>query len=278
MAYRRVLVAAALALAASAGLARAQDAGPISAQRMSAEVREIASDAYEGRSPGTPGEARTVAYLVARFKALGLEPGGEHGGWTQAVPLMRFNLAGEPKLAFAAGGATIPLRQTQEVMIQTMRPTAHVHIAKAPLVFVGYGVSAPERRWDDFKGYDLHGKVAVVLVNDPDFEARPGEDAYGRFAGQAMTYYGRWTYKYEEMARRGALGVLIVHETPGAGYGWSTVQASNGEGYDIVRADPAKDRTLIQGWMQREVAADLFKRAGLDLEIGVQEPQVETIR
>ncbi|THD75332.1 MAG: M20/M25/M40 family metallo-hydrolase [Phenylobacterium sp.] len=262
----RVWALAGMALALTAGLAHAQDAGPISPRRMSAVVKEIASDAYQGRAPGTPGEAKTVAYLIARFKALGLEPGGEHGGWTQAVPLMRFNLSGEPKLAFEAGGATIPLQQSQQVMVQTTRPTAHVHIDKAPLVFVGYGVSAPERKWDDFKGVDLHGRVAVVLVNDPDFEARPGEDAYGRFAGQAMTYYGRWTYKYEEMARRGALGVLIVHETPGAGYGWSTVQASNGEGYDIVRADPAKDHTLIQGWMQREVAADLFKRAGLNLE------------
>jgi Zn-dependent M28 family amino/carboxypeptidase len=169
-------------------------------------------------------------------------------------------------MSFDVGGASQPLRQGQETMVQTERPVAHVHIDKAPLVFVGYGVSAPERGWDDFKGVDLKGKIAVVLINDPDFEARPGEDAYGRFGGQAMTYYGRWTYKFEEAARRGALGVLIVHETPGAGYGWSTVQASNAEAYDIVRADPDKERTLIQGWIQRDVAAELLRRAGLDLE------------
>lgn len=266
MVGRWATVGIAMGLAAMAGLANAQNAGPISAARMSAVVKEIASDAYEGRAPGTPGETKTVDYLVRQFKALGLEPGGEHGGWTQPVPLMRFELAPGAKLGVSAGGAATTLTQTQQVMVQTMRPTARVHIDKAPLVFVGYGVTAPERKWDDFKGVDLHGKIAVVLINDPDFEAKPGEDAYGRFAGQAMTYYGRWTYKYEEAARRGALGVLIVHETAGAGYGWGTVQASNGEGYDIVRADPDKAHTLIQGWIQHDVAADIFRRSGLDLD------------
>jgi Zn-dependent M28 family amino/carboxypeptidase len=260
----------ALALATAAGTANAQgpatNAGPISAQRMNAIVKEIASDAYQGRSPGTPGEAKTVAYLIKKFQAMGLEPGGEKGGWTQAVPLERFEVRPDPKMSLAVDNWKLPLRQTQQVMVQTLRPTAHVKIDRAPLVFVGYGVSAPERKWDDFKGVDLHGKIAVILINDPDFEAKPGEDAYGKFAGQAMTYYGRWTYKYEEAARRGALGAIIIHETPGAGYGWGTVQASNSESYDIVRAQPAKDHVLLQGWMQRDVAAELFRHAGMDLD------------
>jgi Zn-dependent M28 family amino/carboxypeptidase len=261
------IIAAAFALAlAAASCARAQDAGPVSPARMSAVIKEIASDAYGGRSPGTPGEAKTVAWLVGQLKALGLEPGGEHGSWTQAVPLARFDVEPGAKLSFEVGGASMPLGQGQEAVVQTERPLARVQIDKAPLVFVGYGVSAPERGWDDFKGYDLKGKIAVVLINDPDFEAKAGEDAYGRFGGQAMTYYGRWTYKYEEAARRGALGILIVHDTPGAGYGWSTVQTSNAEAYDIVRADPDRDRTLIQGWIRGDVAAELFKRAGLDLD------------
>jgi Zn-dependent M28 family amino/carboxypeptidase len=256
-----------LALAlATAGLAHAQDSGPISPARMNTIVKEIASDAYQGRAPGTPGEAKSVAWLVARFKALGLEPGGEHGGWTQAVPLVRFDVAADPKMTLAVGGWREPLRQGQQIMIQTLRPVGRVRVENAPLVFVGYGVNAPERHWDDYKGYDLKGKVAVFLVNDPDFEAKPGEDAYGRFAGRAMTYYGRWTYKYEEAARRGALGAIIIHETPAAGYGWGTVQASNSESYDIVRADPAKAHALFQAWMQRDVAAELFRRAGLDLD------------
>ena len=256
-----------LALAlATAGLAHAQDSGPISPARMNATVKEIASDAYQGRAPGTPGEAKTIAYLISRFKAAGLEPGGEHGGWTQAVPLVRLAVQPGAKLAFQGAGWTTPLRQSEQAMVWTLRPVGKVQIEKAPLVFVGYGVTAPERRWDDDKGYDLKGKIAVFLVNDPDFEAKPGEDAYGRFAGQAMTYYGRWTYKFEEAARRGALGALIIHEAPASGYGWGVVQASNAEVYDIVRKDPAKAWPLIEGWIQRDVAADLFRRVGLDLD------------
>ena len=257
-------LAAALVLV-FAGSAQAQDTGPISAQRMSDVVKTIASDAFEGRSPGTPGEDKTVAYLVDQFRAIGLEPAGDDGGWTQAVPMVRFNIKPDARIAVSAAGGEVPLRQGQEVMVMTQRPIERVRIAAAPLVFAGYGVKAPERGWDDFKGYDLKGKVMVVLVNDPDFEAVAGDDARGRFGGRAMTYYGRWTYKFEEAARQGALGVLIVHDTAGAGYGWSTVQASNAEAYDVARPDPAKSHALIEGWIQGDAAADLFRRAGLDL-------------
>ena len=133
-------------------------------------------------------------------------------------------------------------------------------------MFVGYGVSAPERGWDDFKGVSLRGKIAVFLINDPDFEAPEGEPVQGRFGGRAATYYARWTYKFEEAARQGALGALIIHEAPGAGYGWSVLQSGAGETFDVVRADPARDKVLVQGWLRREVAAGLFQRAGLDLE------------
>jgi Zn-dependent M28 family amino/carboxypeptidase len=131
------------------------------------------------------------------------------------------------------------------------------------MVFVGYGVTAPERQWDDFKGVDLKGKVAVMLVNDPDFEATPDDDSTGRFGGRRMTYYGRWTYKYEEVARRGAIAALIVHDTPGAGYGWDTVTAPQGENYDIAGAN---NRLMLQGWLHGDAARALFKRAGLDLD------------
>jgi Zn-dependent M28 family amino/carboxypeptidase len=256
-------LAVALALT---GTARAQDSGPISAARMSDTVRVIASDPYEGRAPGTPGETRTVEYLISRFKGLGLEPGGDHGGWTQAVPLLRLKVGPDPKLSLSLGDWTLPLSRGKDISAWTLQPVDRVRIDKAPLVFVGYGVTAPERGWDDFKGYDLKGKIAVILINDPDFEAKPGEGAYGKFGGQAETYYGRWLYKFEEVARRGALGALIIHEAPGAGYGWSTVQASGAEAYDIVRTDPGKAHPLVQGWIPREIAVDLFRRAGLDLE------------
>ena len=147
-----------------------------------------------------------------------------------------------------------------------MRPVDRVTIAGAPLVFVGYGVDAPERQWDDYKGVDLKGKVAVYLINDPDFEAQPGDDAYGRFGGKAATYYARWTYKYEEAVRRGAIAALIVHETEPAAYGWNTAIAPNGEGYDIARANPAAEKLLLQSWLHRDTAVEIFRKAGLDFE------------
>ncbi|HEX8842597.1 MAG TPA: M28 family metallopeptidase, partial [Sphingomicrobium sp.] len=142
-----------------------------------------------------------------------------------------------------------------------------VDIANAPLVFVGYGVDAPERGWNDFKGQDMHGKVLVELVNDPDFEAAPGEPVAGKFGGKAMTYYGRWTYKYEEGARQGAAGVILIHETAPASYGWEVVQNSNTNAqFDIVRQDPTSQHTQFESWIQRPLASQLFQRSGLDLE------------
>jgi Zn-dependent M28 family amino/carboxypeptidase len=144
-----------------------------------------------------------------------------------------------------------------------------VDFKDAPLVFVGYGVTAPERKWDDFKGQDLKGKLAVVLINDPDFETGKGD-----FGGKAMTYYGRWTYKYEELARRGALGTLIVHESAPASYGWATVKNSNANvQYDVVRKNPLEAHAPVEAWIQRDLAVDLFKRAGLDFDKLKQEAQ-----
>ncbi|MDP3855113.1 M28 family metallopeptidase [Phenylobacterium sp.] len=260
----RVLAAALPALFATA--AQAQDSGPIDPARLSAIVKTMASPEFEGRGPGSPGETKTIAYLTKEFAALGLEPAGEKGAWTQDVALVKFELPGASTISLSQDGAARPLVRAKDISVTTMRPVDRVAIKDAPLVFVGYGVTAPERGWDDFKGADLKGKIAVFLISDPDFEAKPGEPVAGTFGGQAATYYARWTYKYEEAARRGALGALIVHEAPGAGYGWSTVIASNGEAFDIVRADPAKDKLLLQGWLTREAAVEMFAKAGLDLE------------
>jgi Zn-dependent M28 family amino/carboxypeptidase len=246
--------------------ALAEDAGPISGERMSGIAKVLASDEFEGRAPGTPGETKTVEYLVGQFKALGLEPGGEAGGWTQAVPLVRTQVPDDARMSVTVAGATLPLVQHENVEALSLRPVDRVVIEAAPLVFVGYGVFAPERGWDDYKGVDLRGKVAVFLVNDPDFEAGPGDEVSGRFGGKAATYYARWTYKYEEAARRGAIAALIVHETPGAGYGWSTAVAPGGEGFDVVRADPARDKVMLQAWLHRDAAVAIFGKAGLDFE------------
>jgi Zn-dependent M28 family amino/carboxypeptidase len=235
--------------------------------RLSQHVKILASDAFEGRAPNTTGETKTVNYLIEQFKAAGLSPGGDLAGgkrgWTQDVPLGRFEIKGPVALTLNSGGASQVLVQGNEIAVRAaMNGALKVDIKNAPLVFVGYGVSAPERQWDDFKGADLKGKLAVVLINDPDFETGAGD-----FGGKAMTYYGRWTYKYEEMARRGALGTIIVHESAPASYGWATVKNSNTNVmYDIVRTEPAKAHGLMEAWIQREVAVDLFKRAGVDFE------------
>ena len=246
--------------------AKTRNTSPVSVDRLATITRTLASDEFEGRAPGTTGEARTVAYLVDQFKAAGLEPAAPDGSYTQVVPLIRTQVPPNASMSVTVDGERVPLVQQRDMAALALRPVDRVTIQAAPLVFVGYGVSAPERGWDDYKGVDLRGKVAVYLVNDPDFEAAAGEDAYGKFGGRAATYYARWTYKYEEAARRGAVGALIVHETGPAAYGWNIPMAANGEGYDIVRPDPAKDKLLLQSWIHRDAAVALFRRAGLDLE------------
>ena len=201
----------------------------ISAERMSEITRVLASDEFQGRSMGGPGEEKTVAYLIEQFQAAGLEPGGENGGWTQTVPMIRTKLQAPMRFSIRKAGTTRAAARSPTTSISAPCATMdQARIANAPMVFVGYGVNAPERGWDDFKGVDLKGKVAVFLVNDPDFEAAAGEPVAGKFGGQTMTYYGRWTYKFEEAARRGAIAALIVHDTAGAGYGWNVVQSAGG--------------------------------------------------
>ena len=248
-------------------------------ERLSDEVKTLASDAFEGRGPATPGEQRTVDYVIAQFKAAGLEPGGERvngqRGWTQAVPLLRSEIVGSPQLGLTLGNAIRPLQQGEEIAVRAaLNGARRIDIDKAPLVFVGYGVKAPERHWDDFKGTDLKGKIALVLVNDPDYETGQGD-----FGGKAMTYYGRWTYKYEEAARQGALGVLVVHETAPASYGWATVKNSNTNAqFDIVREHPAAAHTALEGWIQRDLMLALCRQAGLDFEALKQAAQRRDFR
>jgi hypothetical protein len=241
----------------------------IEPEKLTAHVRVLASDAFEGRAPASIGEEKTVAYLVNQFTELGLQPGGNPDGsggraWTQDVPLAQAETVGPVTASFRTGGMVQALRQGEDIAVQaTHLPTVRVSIAAAPLVFLGFGVNAPERKWDDFKGLDLRGKIAIVLINDPDFEV----DLKGRFDGNAMTYYGRWNYKFEEAAKRGALGVLIVHETAPATYGWATVKNSNTAAmFDIMRPDPSALHPAVEGWIQRAVAVDLFRNAGLDFE------------
>jgi len=236
-------------------------------QRLSLHVQTLGSDAFEGRAPATPGETKTVAYLIDQFAKAGLQPGGDlkdgKRAWTQAVPLLQSEWTAAPQVSVTLAGKATPLTQGEQIAVRS--PTngdKGLMIHGAPLVFVGYGVKAPERGWDDFKGLDAKGKVLVMLVNDPDFEGGEGD-----FGGKAMTYYGRWTYKYEEGARQGAEGVLVIHETEPASYGWATVKNSNTSAMmDIVRANPRAEHPPLEGWIQRDLAAQLFAASGTSFE------------
>ena len=260
-------VAIAMALPAAHAADAPANAPTFDPQRLSAIVKTLSSDEFEGRGPATAGETKTVAYVIEQMKAAGLQPGGDlkdgQRAWTQAVPLLRAQIIGAPEISVASGGKSQALTQGEQIAVRAaMDGSTSVDIANAPIVFVGYGVKAPERDWDDFKGVDLKGKIMVVLINDPDFETGQGD-----FGGKAMTYYGRWTYKYEEGARQGAAGVLVVHETDPASYGWATVKNSNTNTmFDVVRKNPKDTHPQLEGWIQRDEAAALFRNAGLDFD------------
>ena len=274
MKTRRLILAAAL-VAAPLHTAVAQAQISIDAERLTETVRTLASDTFEGRAPGTRGEDRTLGYLIARFEALGLEPAGTDGGWLQKVPLLHTRLGTPARLAFDAPSGVMLAQSAKDIYLSTIRPDDTARIAGAPLVFVGYGVKASERGWDDFKGADLKGKVVVFLINDPDFAAKPGEPVAGKFGDRTMTYYGRWTYKFEEAARQGAIGALIVHNAAGVGYGWNVIISPGGENYDIVRTPDKLSSLALQGWLSADMAQRLFASAGLDLaaqEIAARAP------
>ncbi len=263
---KRVLVAAAaFSVIASVAFAATPALDPT---RVVQDVKVLSSDEFEGRAPATAGEEKTVAYLIQQLKAAGVQPGGDPqagGGraWTQDVPLARFRTQGTVNASVTVNGQVQPWTQGEQIAIRASQTGAdRLTVKDAPIVFVGYGVKAPERNWDDFKGVDLKGKVALALVNDPDFETGTGD-----FGGKAMTYYGRWTYKFEEAARQGAIGFLVIHETAPASYGWATVKNSNtNEIFDVIRKNPLEAHAPLEGWVQRDVAAGLMSAAGLDFE------------
>jgi Zn-dependent M28 family amino/carboxypeptidase len=231
--------------------------------RIAENIRTVSSDAFLGRGPATRGEELATSYIRDRLQAAGMQPGGPNGSWFQEVPLLQSDIVGTPSLSITVNGQVIPLKQGDQVAVRaSMQTVDRVNIQNAPLLFLGYGVKAPERNWDDFKGQDVRGKVGIVLVNDPDFETGKGD-----FGGKAMTYYGRWTYKYEEAARQGLAGLIIVHETAPASYGWATVKNSNTNTmFDIVRTNPAEVHPLLEGWIQHDDAVRLFTAVGQDYD------------
>jgi len=236
----------------------------IDSQRLSNIVKVLASDEFEGRAPGGPGEAKTIEFLIDQFQSLGLEPGGTRGTWTHAVPLVHTQLATDGRLSVSVGDMSQNWVQGLDVAVSTVRPVDKIDIQSAQLVFVGFGASAPERNWDDYGEIDLTGKIAIFLVNDPDFSANESEPVWGRFGNKRMTYYGRWAYKYEEAARRGALAALVIHEDKAAGYGWNV--ASSGPGSQFALAESSGPTPpILQGWLHYDAASALFAAAGMDL-------------
>ena len=225
-------------------------------------TKELSSDAYEGRGPGTPAEAKTIAYITKRFKAAGLQP-GNHGSWLQDVPIVEITAKNADGLSVNAGGKALHFDYGPDMVVGSYRVTPRTQIKDAPLVFVGYGINAPELGWNDYAGIDMKGKIAVILVNDPDYET---SDERGLFKGRRMTYYGRWTYKFEEAARQGAAGALIVHDTFPAAYGWQVVNSSwTGSQHYVASANNAMDQTQANGWIQKPVAEAVLKASGQDL-------------
>ena len=270
MKINRWLLASAITIVAAP--ASAAPPGGFSTERLSQIDKQLSSDAFQGRGTASAIEPTVIQYIADQLRAAGVQPGGDivngERTWFQKVPLLESQISGTPSISLNENGTVVPLRQGPDIaVLAPLNGASQIDIRNAPLVFVGYGVDAPERGWNDFKGEDMHGKILVELVNDPDFEAAPGEPVAGKFGGKAMTYYGRWTYKYEEAARQGAAGVILVHETAPASYGWQVVQNSNTNAqFDIVRQSPASEHSQFESWIQRPLAVELFRRSGLDFE------------
>lgn len=230
-------------------------------------TRVLSSDAFEGRAPGTKGEEVTVNYLVDQFKRVGLKPGNTDGTYIQKVPLVGITPTPAP-LVLRKGPAQQTLKWKDDVVAWTKHVAETASLDNSELVFVGYGVVAPEYNWDDYKGLDVKGKTLVMLVNDPPVPdpSNASELDPKTFGGKAMTYYGRWTYKYDIGAQRGAAGVLLIHETGPAGYPFSVVQGKTGEQFDLITPDKNMGRAAIEGWITLDQGRKLLKMAGQDFD------------
>jgi Zn-dependent M28 family amino/carboxypeptidase len=239
----------------------------INADDLLRHIRVLSDDSFEGRAPGTLGEQLTVSYLSEQFRRMGLEPGNPDGTYVQEVPLVGFQT--RPTASFSAGGQTLALRFPEDYVAISRRFQPEVRIDDSEVVFVGYGVVAPEYGWDDYKDVDVRGKTIVMLINDPAVPdpADPSKLDPAMFKGEAMTYYGRWTYKYEIASEKGAAAAIIVHETGPAGYPYEVVKGSWGhENFDIRPADSNAGRVAVEAWITLDKAKELFAAGGHDFE------------
>jgi len=239
----------------------APDSPEIPLQTLKDVTKALSSDDFEGRAPATPAEDKTTAYIVERFKTAGLKPGNK-GSWFQDVPLVEITGQNVSPLTFSGGKTPISLAYRTDMVIATYQVVPKTEVKDSEVVFVGYGINAPERGWNDYAGLDVKGKTVAILVNDPDWQTMTLD---GDFGGRAMTYYGRWTYKFEEAARQGAAAAIIVHDTEPAAYGWGVVQSS-WTGPQLQQDTPGDhlDQSKAIGWIQKPAAEALFASAGKD--------------
>ncbi len=236
--------------------------GTISIEVMKTATEKLSSDEFEGRAPSTPGEEKTVAYLVELFQKAGLKP-GNGDSWFQDVPLVEITGSDFSPLTITGGKEPMNFTYGSDWVAGSYQVKPRIDMKDSELVFVGYGINAPEKGWNDYEGLDVKGKTVVILVNDPDYET---EGLTGDFGGRAMTYYGRWTYKFEEAARQGAAAALIVHDEFPAAYGWNVVESSwSGPQHHAQSANDGADQTMANGWVQKGVAERIFAAAGQDL-------------
>jgi Zn-dependent M28 family amino/carboxypeptidase len=246
-------------LLAAAAAAAPSSASPISAERIKEDVRILSSDAFLGRGPGEEGEAKAIAYIAGQFAKAGLQPGGEKGSWYQDVPLVRLDRLPGARMALTVGDRTIPLVLGENATLALRNP-GRTELANAPLVFAGFGIVDPAKGWNAYEGVDMRGKIALVLANDPDFEA--GRDL--GFEGRRMAYAGRVGVKFEAAARAGAAGVLVIHEEAAASYPF--LQVGSGDALPAFAFAPLGPSSLkLTGWLSTAVSLDLLRRSGLGL-------------
>ena len=263
-----VIVCVAGCAAPPSGQVAMADLPSLSTDAMLADIRKLSSDEFEGRAPGTKGEQLTVQYLIEQMRSAGIEPGNPDGTWTQKVPLVGITPQPQGPFVVKKGATSRPFKVRDEIVAFSKHVADEVRLENSELVFAGYGVQAPEFQWDDFRGVDVKGKTIIVLVNDPPVkDSADAKTLDSRlFGGRAMTYYGRWTYKFEKAAELGAAGVLVVHETEPAGYDFGVVQGMGAERFDLVTPDKNVGRAKIEGWLSMEAATALLQMAGQDYQ------------
>ncbi len=257
-----LLIAAATAAACSTGAGRGDPPQRFTAEGLAAHVQVLSADEFEGRRSATPGGEKTVAYLEQAFREIGLKPGAGNS-YQQPVPFVELGTQPSSSLEVSSPGGKLAFSYGPQAVYWTTRVTPEAGIEGSELVFVGYGIVDPSRDWNDYAGLDMRGKTAVILVNDPGFATSDP----ALFKGRTMTYFGRWTYKFDEAARQGAAGAIIVHEDEAAAYPWAVVQNGASRPQLVLdRPDGNASRVALEGWITLDSARKLFAAAGMDYE------------